>query len=120
MIKNAIEIFFKQLSNKNKLERFTINAMMKVLLYNDKSIIVLKLYDKYKQNNRLIDDVSRVFALQEIINQRQTNSIKLQTKIMTFYNHFKELKQTQNMFDRIRNKNAVAVNCMLQALINGS
>ena len=122
---------FKHLSMTNKLDKVTINSMIKMFVDNNQNKKALKLYDECNERDMFIDDVSHILVIQACINLNYKHkgykiinmindkkSMKLQGALLKFYSHFKELKKCQEIFDEISVKNVVHINCMIQAYVD--
>eukprot|EP01083_Nonionella_stella_P006316 18364_1 len=127
---------FEHLSSNKKLDKVTINSMIKLFVNNHQNQNALHLYDKYNTRGIFIDDVSHNLALQACINMNDfnkgkqisdacshpSNCIELQSKLMTFYSHFNHLERTINIFNNIPlpKRNVVTTNCMIQAYMDNN
>lgn len=136
-INSAKNIFIK-LSNMNRLDKYSVNSMIKLFVNNNKNNKALKLYDQYNKYDIFIDDISNILALQacmnlkdkkkgyEIISKIDDNnknkrlSIELETTLMKFYSQFNDLSMCQSVFDGIPDseKNVISVNCMIQSCVD--
>eukprot|EP01083_Nonionella_stella_P155451 502167_1 len=128
-IDNALKLF-DGVRRKSKTSS-TLNAMMKGLIHNTESKKALLLY---KTLHELHDDISHLLAIKACIDcseytqgkqiirlatRHNNNNIALNTRMIEFYGHFGDVKDAQNIFDRIpkKKKDTISIGSMMQVYV---
>ncbi len=134
---------FEHLSSNNKVDQITVNSMLKTLAKNGHCHRALDLFDEHSERH-LVDGISLIFALQSCVqtdsvergkqiidrnlnqilhrnlnrNRNDGIPIELQTALISFYGHSKDLAAALDTFHRIPTHNGVSINVMMRAFID--
>eukprot|EP01083_Nonionella_stella_P088896 247985_1 len=128
----AAQNVYHAMSQAHSRDVSTVNTMMQCYIQNGLYVDALALYTNTAAAGETdLDHISKVLAIkacihsdditqgQHIIHSLQGHNLSIEVEhcLVNFYGHFKDIERAQRVFDGIKDKNTVSINCMMQALI---